>query len=172
MELGAAAQPGRKYRQEFAASLEKAGIGMAIPPKHWLVHPVRSVAMPYGYGLRSMQSDFEVWFDVRQMPDIPNGDSLAIRQARKQVALLSSGQKIIAKTVPPEIMKEFFNADLGRSFAVTLRKRHSTRNYRYGLLMVVQKNGQSSLAMLFLSNENGPAFYRDVNRIFYSVKFK
>lgn len=145
---------------------------MTIPPGFWVVHPVQNPAMPYDFGIRSMYTNFEVWFNVVNTSKIPAGDSVAIRNARRQVSQVSADKKYIAKTIPSEIMKEFFNADFGRSFALTLKKGHATRNYKYAQLMVVQKSRTSSLVMLFLSDENGPAFYRNVNSVFYTVKFK
>lgn len=145
---------------------------MRLPAKFWVIHPVQNPAMPYDFGLRSTREEFEVWFRVDRTENVPGGDSIAVAAAQKQVPEISADPKYIAKTIPPEIMQEFFNADLGHSFAVTLKRGHRTRNYRYGLLLVVQKSQSASLTMLFLSNENGPAFYRNVNGIFYTVKFK
>lgn len=161
-----------KYEQTFDEKLNSAGIAMAIPPGFCVVHPVQNPVMRYDFGIRSMYTSFEAWFRVLNTTKIPAGDSLAIRNIRKQVSAISTDKRYIAKVIPSEIVKEFFNADFGRSFALTLKKDHATRNYKYAQLMVVQKSRSSSLMMLFLSDENGPAFYRNINSIFYTVKFK
>ncbi|MBE7179139.1 MAG: hypothetical protein INR69_22235, partial [Mucilaginibacter polytrichastri] len=129
-----------RFRTAFAIKLKDAGIGMQVPPNFWDIHPPQNPAMPYEYGIRAMRENFEVWFKVIPLNKDGSEDSTAIRNARKQVTLISEDTRYVAKSIPPETMTEFFNADFGRSFSMTLHRNHRTRNYKYGLLMVVQKS--------------------------------
>jgi hypothetical protein len=169
----------KTFQQTLAAS----NIQFVFPKEFKEIKLVN--ALEIDYAIELPKENFQVWFKVKGIQPEPSkakgaedepkqnlasSDSLYNSVALTAATKLAGKDNYTYKSLPPDALA-FFNADQGRSYQLNLRDMPQTNHYKYALLISLQKNEQGSIFMLFLGNENGPGFYKKVNKAYYSVKF-
>lgn len=145
------------------------------------VKPVTNEKFPYNYALLLPDADFEARFQVNSLKtdwknferakgDKINPDSLYNKIVINEVKSLAADGRYFTRTIPPRILQEY-NADLGRTYFFNLADSPETNHYQYGLLVVIQKNRYGNICVVCLSNERGPAFFKNVNKLRECLRF-
>jgi hypothetical protein len=110
------------------------------------------------------------WQRYEANKQLPNPDSLYTKTANDEAMLMSGSNEYITRKVPPYILDRY-NADAGRSYLLNLVSLPATKNYQYALLIVLHKNHYGNIVVACLTNEKGPSFFRNINKLKYSFRF-
>ncbi len=169
----------------FQSALNGINVQFSFPKDFKEIKALHSSHTSVDYAMELPNASFQVWYGVKNLQliwpkfkatedDIKrttnNPDSLYISSSLSAATILAGKDNFTSKNLPPEVLT-VFNADKGKSYQLNLYDRPETGHYQYGLLLCLQKNGVGYVSMLFLSNENGPDFYKKVNKAYYSVRF-
>ncbi|MVN20981.1 hypothetical protein [Mucilaginibacter arboris] len=169
----------------FEQTLSAANLQFSFPKDFKEIKALHTVTTNVDYAMELPNANFQVWYKVKDLQkewpkfkvteDDPkrsatNPDSLYNLESLSAATKLAGKDNFTAKTLPPDLLT-VFHADEGKSYQLNLYDRPETGHYQYGLLMCLQKNGTGYILMLFLGNENGPEFYKKVNKAYYSVRF-
>ncbi len=170
---------------EFSKQIAETNIDFEIPGffKELKIMPDEP---GFNYGLELPNTGFEVWYQINPLKQhwqnfdtqkgepkkaIENPDSLYLSIAQAKAISLAGKGNYFTKTLPLNALWHF-NATSGKSFLLNLLDANATKHYKYGLLIVLQKDHVGNVLMLFLSNDTGPAFFRNVRRASLSIRFK
>ncbi len=157
-----------------------------LPPKDFKeIKALHTAHVDVDYAMELPNDNFQVWYLVKNLQQewpkfkasednikrvTRNPDSLYNSSSLIQATLLAGKDNFTSKNLPPSVLT-IFNANEGKSYQLNLYDRPETNHFQYGLLICLQKNGVGYISMLFMSNDNGPDFYKKVNKAYYSVKF-
>jgi len=141
--------------------------------------PITNDRFSYNYALKLPDADFEAHFQVNSLKrewrrfekakgDKINPDSLYIKQAATQVKALAGDGRVFSRTIPSSYLQQY-NADIGRSYFFSVAT--ETNHYQYGLMVVLQKNRYGNICVTCFSNERGPAFFKNINKLKDCIKF-
>jgi hypothetical protein len=173
-------------RQAFMQALTRTNISFTYPPDFNEIKVPNDENLSFDYGLKLRDKEFEVWYivnnlkgdwasyedsknDPERVQEIP--DSLYRKICRAHAIGLSGGDYTTVD-MPDNDLRKQFNADVGKAYALNLYDSPITKHYKYALLLMVQKNKKANVLMLFLSNDNGPEFYNNVNKAYNSIRFR
>lgn len=146
------------------------------------VKPIKNEKFPCQYALQLPDNDFEIRFQVNQLKsewrnyeqekgDRTNPDSLYNKQAIAEAkSLAGTDGKYFARNIPPSVLQQY-NADLGKSYFLTLADSPETNHYQYALMVVLQKNHDGNIIVVCFGNERGPAFFKNINKLKDCLKF-
>ncbi len=169
----------------FQQSLSAANLQFILPKDFKEIKALHTAHVDVDYAMELPDGNFQVWYLVRNVQqytskfkaseDDPNRtpanpDSLYSTRSLLEATLLAGKDNFTSKFLPQDVLN-VFHADRGKSYQLNLYDRPETNHYQYGLLISLQKTGTGYISMLFLSNENGPEFYKKVNKAYYSVRF-
>ena len=137
--------------------------------------------LPFQYGLKFPDADCEVWFQVNSVKSEwqkfekvgklgLNPDSSYLKLAAEEAKVMSGSEQFLSRPMPSRIL-ESYNADEGRSYFITLADLPETKNYQYALIIVLHKNRQGSVVAVCLTNDKGPTFFRNINKLRYCFRF-
>lgn len=170
----------------FQQSLSAANLQFIIPKDFKEIKAIHTAHVNVDYAMELPDGNFQVWYLVKNVQqytskfkaseDDPNNrtpvnpDSLYSTSSFSEATLLAGKDNFTFKSLPQDVLSSF-HADKGKSYQLNLYDRPETGHYQYGLLISLQKSGTGYISMLFLSNENGPDFYKKVNKAYYSVRF-
>lgn len=171
--------------KNFQQSLAAANLQFSLPKDFKEVKALHKEDLNIDYAMEMPNANFQVWYLVKNLQQeqprlktaeenskrtLNNLDSLYIYTALSTANALAGKDNYTFKNLPPNVLNTF-HADKGRSYQLNLYNTPETEHYQYGLLLSLYKNGTGCICMLFLSNENGPDFYKKVNKAYYSVRF-
>ena len=169
----------------FQQSLSATGLQFAIPKGFREIKALHQDNIDVDYAMELPDENFQIWYQVRNTQQswpkrrilednakhVPiNPDSVYNLAAQSAAGMLAGKNNYITKKLPQEVLNTF-HADEGKSYQLELFDRPETNHFQYGLLLSLQKNGAGFISMLFLSNDNGPDFYKKVNKAYYAVRF-
>jgi len=137
--------------------------------------------LPFQYGLKFPDAECEVWFQVNSIKGDwlrfekagklgANPDSTYIKTASDEALVFGGSKDFISRPMPQRIL-ESYNADEGRSYFITLADLPETKGYQYALLIVLHKNHYGNIVVACLTNDKGPNFFRNINKLRYCFKF-
>lgn len=152
-----------------------------LPENFTEVKIANSDKLPFQYGLKLPNADCEVWFQVNSVKadwqkfekagnQGANPDSSYLNTATEEAKTLCGTNDILSRPMPTRIL-ESYNADEGRSYFITLADLPETRHYQYALLIVLHKNHYGNIVAAFLTNDKGPAFFKNINKLRYCFRF-
>lgn len=169
----------------FQQSLSAASLQFILPKDFKEIKAYHEGNVDVDYAMELPEENFQVWYLVKntqqQWPkrsiseenskhNTINPDSLYSVTANHEAMMLAGKNNFTAKYLSQNVLNTF-HADKGKSYQLELFDRPETNHFQYGLLLSLQKTGVGFISMLFLSNDNGPEFYRKVNKAYYSVRF-
>lgn len=145
------------------------------------IKPNTTEKLPCQYALQLPTADFEVHFQVNSLKqewksfeqnkgDRVNPDSLYSKLAVNEVKGLAADGRYFSRAIPDRILQEY-NADLGRSYFFSLADLPETNHYQYALLVVLQKNHCGNIVVVCFSNERGPGFFKNINKLKECLRF-
>jgi WD40 repeat protein len=138
--------------------------------------------LPFQYGLKLPDADFEIWFQVNSVKadwqryendavkQLTNPDSLYIKTATDEAKILGGTSDYLIRILS-QSMLDRYNADEGRSYLITLMDLPTTKHYQYALLIVLHKNGYGNIIAVCLGNDKGPAFFKNISKLKDCFKF-
>lgn len=171
--------------KNFQQALSAANLQFLLPKDFKEIKPLHTSTVNVDYAMELPNANFQVWYLVKnlqqELPKVKitedeikrpllNPDSLYISAALSAAIILAGKDNYTSKNLPPEVL-HVFNANEGKAYQLSLYDRPETGHFQNGLLLCLQKAGSGYVLMLFLGNENGPEFYKKVNKAYYSVKF-
>ncbi|GAB2684050.1 hypothetical protein GCM10027037_01400 [Mucilaginibacter koreensis] len=140
----------------------------------------------FDYGLTLPGQDFEIWFQLtplkqswqsyeraqaeNKQPGI-NPDSAYLKAGKFKAEALSADGTYFERNLRPNTLDEY-NADAGKTYLVDIKDSPATKHYSYALLITLQKNHVGNVLVMCLTNDRGPAFFRNINRLKNCLKFK
>ncbi len=169
----------------FQQLLSAADLQFTFPKDFKEIKALHEGNIDVNYAMELSDENFQVWYQVKntqqQWPKRKiteddskraaiHPDSLYNVSSSLAAVMLAGKNNFTSKNLSPEVLNTF-HADRGKSYQLELYDRPETNHFQYGLLISLQKNSVGYVSMLFLSNDNGPEFYRKVNKAYYSVRF-
>ncbi|WP_299288457.1 hypothetical protein [uncultured Mucilaginibacter sp.] len=169
----------------FQQTLAGLTVQFALPRDFREIKTVHTADLDVDYAMELPNENFQVWFMLKNLQQqrvklkvfedasktaTSTPDSLYKSIATATAIALAGKNNYTVKALPPEALA-LFNANEGQSYLLSLYNTPITNRCKYGLLICLQKRGAGSVSMLFLSNDNGPNFYKNVNKACYSVRF-
>lgn len=171
--------------KSFQQNLTAANVQFFFPKDFKEIKALHTAHVDIDYAIALPNKDFQVWYLVKNVqqewPKLKitednskraaiNPDSVYSTTSLYAAMQLAGKDNFTTKNLPPDVLS-IFHADRGKSYELNLYDRADTKHYQYGLLISLQKDGVGYVSMLFLGNDNGPDFYKNVNRAYYSIKF-
>ena len=152
-----------------------------FPENFTEVRPPNNEKLPFQYGLKFPDSDCEIWFQVNSIKGEwsrfekggkqgTNPDSTYIKTASDEALAMGGTTDFLSRPMPQRIL-DSYNADEGRSYLVTLADQPETKHYQYALLIVLHKNHYGNIVVACFTNEKGPTFFKNINKLRYCFKF-
>ena len=176
-------QPLSPELKSFNKELNKAGITFTFPAGFKEIKPVSTDDYSFDYAIIAPEEDCEIWFQVKSQKEnwagylkakndkhITNPDSLYLENGLAQANAFKSEHPPLARSIPQAILSRY-NADLGKTFLVSLPDAQVTRHYKYAMVVVLQKNHTGSVLAVCFANELGPGFFRNLNKASSCLKF-
>jgi hypothetical protein len=130
--------------------------------------------------------DFEVWLQAHSLEQnwasyeqvknitgkmLANPDSTYINAIKAQALALSDDDRYTIRSIAPELL-EVYNADAGKSCMVSLADLPETKGFKYALLIALQKKHTGYFLAVCLTNDKGPDFFRNINKVRECIKFR
>lgn len=149
------------------------------------IMPPNNEKLPFQYGLKMPDADCEIWLQVNSVKadwqryekenseagkQLINPDSLYAKMAAEQAAILAGDNNFIIRNMPPYTL-DVYHADEGRSYLLTLVDLAATKHYQYALLIVLNKNHYGNIIAACFTNDKGPAFFKNLNKLKSCLKF-
>jgi len=168
----------------FQQILLATNLQFTFPKDFKEIKALHQAEMDVDYAMELPDDNFKVWYIVKNLQQrnklkvsesdpktvLAHPDSLYRSVYLSTATTLAGKDNYTSKNLPQEVL-DLFHADRGQSCLLNLYNAPLTEHYKYGLLISLQKDGTGCIAMLFLSNDNGPDFYKKVNKAYYSVRF-
>jgi hypothetical protein len=174
--------PVSKDLRNFYNKLSAINLNFTFPDGFKEIKTVNTNNMAFDYAMEIPDADFEIWLQVNTQKEnekIANErnihvspDSLYVNIAETQCAAFSDDKNnYFTRGLPPYIL-ERYGADAGRTYLLNLTDSPVTKHYKYGLLIILQKNGMGTVSAICFTNEKGPDFFKNMNKASNCLKFK
>jgi hypothetical protein len=130
--------------------------------------------------------EFEIWFVVKPQKNdwqnymlakndprkqTPDPDTAYIALAHAQASILTKDTSWIQRDISPSVLDRF-NANAGKSYLLTLPDRRATKQYKYALVLAIEKDHTGTIVAVCLTDSKDPDFFKNVNRISRYIRFK
>lgn len=171
--------------KNFQQTLSSTNLQFVFPKDFKEIKAAYDAELNVDYAMELPNAKFQLWLMVKNIQQeqakikasednpkraLNNADSLYSSASLLAANKLAGKGNYTYKNLPQDVL-DWFRADEGRSYQLNLYDRQETSHYKNGLLLSLQKNGRGCILMLFLGNEDGPDFYKKVNKAYYSVRF-
>lgn len=170
----------------FVTEANAAGAEFKLPAPFKELPAVNNENFTFDYAMTIPGQDFEVWFQVHSLKQnwasyeqvknitgktLANPDSTYLNVARAHASALSDDDKYFMRPLPASVL-EMYNADAGKTFLFNLADLPETRNYKYALLIALQKDHIGYAMAVCLTNVKGPEFFKNINKARDCMKFR
>ena len=170
----------------FLREARGAGVDFTMPKTFKEIPAVNNENFSFDYAMTMPGQDFEVWLQVHSLKQnwlsydqakditgkaLDNPDSTYLQAARAHATAMSDDDKYFARSLPAPVL-EMYNADAGKTYLFNLANLAETRHYKYALLIAIQKDHTGYLMAVCLTNEKGPAFFKNINQARDCIKFR
>lgn len=172
---------------DFNFTMAHASVIFTFPKGFKEIPAVNNEDFSFDYAMELPGREFEVWFQVNSQKEnyanylkykseknlqTANPDSLYLEIGKAQAADFSGERNnFFLRDVLPAKLKRT-NADAGKSYLLNLLDLPETKHYKYALLIVLQKNHIGTILTVCFTNEIGPEFFKNVDRVSSCLKFK
>jgi len=170
----------------FLKEARGAGVDFTMPKNFKEIPAVNNENFSFDYAMAMPGQDFEVWLQVHSLKQnwlsyeqakditgktLDNPDSTYLQAARAHATAMSDDDKYFTRSLPASVL-ETYNADAGKTYLFNLANLPETRRYKYALLIAIQKDHAGYLMAVCLTNEKGPAFFKNINQARDCIKFR
>ena len=170
----------------FLKEAHGAGIDFTMPKIFKEIPAVNNENFSFDYAMTIPGQDFEVWLQVHSLKQnwlsydqakdisgktLDNPDSTYLQAARAHATAMSDDDKFFTRSLSASLL-EMYNADAGKTYLFNLANLPETRRFKYALLIAIQKDHTGYLMAVCLTNEKGPAFFKNINHARDCIKFR
>ncbi len=170
----------------FIKEAEEAGIEFSFPSVLKEMPAINNESFSFDCAMAMPGQDFEIWLQVHSLKQnwtsyeqvknitgkiMASPDSAYINTIKAQALALSDDDRYSIRSLAPEIL-EAYNADAGKSCTISLADLPETKGYKYALLIAVQKDHAGYFLAVCLTNDKGPDFFRNINKVRECIKFR
>jgi hypothetical protein len=170
----------------FVKEANAAGLDFKLPVPFKELPAVNNENFTFDYAMTIPGQDFEVWLQVHSLKQnwasyeqvknitgktLANPDSTYLNAAQAHASALSDDDKCFMRPLPERVLN-MYNADAGKTYLFNLADLHETRNYKYALLIAIQKDHIGYVMAVCLTNVKGPEFFRNINKAHDCIKFR
>jgi len=170
----------------FYRRTAEANVSFTFPKEFIEVKAPDNEYFSFDYAMELPGKDFEIWFQVRsekenwasyiktQTPDNQNvqtdPDSL-YSFIGVALATTFTGDKtyLVRKTQPNYLAP--FNADVGKSYLLTLLDLPDTKGYKYALMFTIHKFHAGTIIAVCFTNTKGLDFFNNINMVKNCLRF-
>ncbi len=168
--------------KNFNSALAEVNMTFAFPEGFKEIKAPNTENFPFNYALALPRSDFEIWIRVSTQKEneklladknihVAKPDSLYINIAQDQIAAFTADKNYTRRNLPPYILQRY-NADAGCIYLLSIADSPITKHYKYGFLTVLQKSKTGTVLAVCFTNEKGPEFFKNMNKVSNCLKFK
>jgi len=159
--------------QEFNRLADQASVTFSFPDGFKEIKAPANEYFSYDYAIGLPGKDFEIWFQIKPGKEnwlsyihaknnqLANPDSLYAAAAEAQAIAFSGGKNYFVRNIPPQVCARY-NADVGKSYLLTLLDMTATKHYKYALLITLQKNHTGNIVAVCFTNDKGPEFFKNI----------
>ncbi|WP_345948521.1 hypothetical protein ABDD95_16900 [Mucilaginibacter sp. PAMB04274] len=171
----------------FLKEATNAGIEFKVPAHFKEIPAINNENFSFDYAMVMPSQDFEVWLQVHSLKQnwssyeqvknitgkaLANPDSAYLDAAKAHVAAMSDeDDKYFVRSLTSEVLQQY-NADAGKTYFFSLSNLPETKQYKYALLIAIQKHHTGYMLAVCLTNQKGPEFFRNINKARDCIKFK
>lgn len=169
--------------KSFDKKLTKAKMTFIFPTGFKEVKAADTDIYNFDYGITAPEGDCEIWFKVQSQKNswanylkgkndtrVVHPDSLYNEIGLAQAKAFKADRAPLERTIPREWLTRY-NADLGKTYLVNLPDLAATKNYKYAMVVVMQKNKTGVALAVCFANELGPGFFKNLNKASSCLKF-
>lgn len=172
--------------KDFYHLVAEANVQFSIPTGFKEIPAVNNEDFSYDYAMEIPGREFDIWIQVKPQKEewvnyerlkndaskqLANPDSSYLDIGRAQASAFAGDQNYFAKNIKPEVLARY-NASAGKSYILNLQDLPVTKQYKYALLLTLQKDHVGAILVVCFTNEKNAEFFRNVNRISRYLKFK
>lgn len=158
-----------KWNRDFVKVAAKANIVFTIPDGFKEITD-KSEANPFDYGVVLPGEGFEVWVKIFPLSDSAP-DSLYLDMGKNEARMLAGENNYLTRGLPGDVLDEY-NADAGISYLISLPDSPVTKHYKFAMLITLQKSHKAIVMAAGFTNDRGPDFFKNLNKVRYCLKFK
>jgi hypothetical protein len=142
----------------------------------------------FDYAMELPGKGFEIWLQVKsekenwasyvraqalnnQNIQLANPDSLYATIGAAHAIAFTGDRNYLVRSIPPEYLAPY-HADVGKSYLLTLLDLPDTKRYKYALMFTLQKFHTGTILAICFTNEKGPEFFKNINKVSNCFKFK
>jgi len=183
---GYARHPQSDQQKEFFHLVAQANVKFVYPKGFKEIKPPDDEDFSFDYALELPGKDFEIWFQVKSQKEnwtsyiknldnkvaqSDNPDSLYAAWGKATAIGFTGDQKYFVTNIPPDVLARY-NADVGKTYLLTLLDLPDTKHYKYALLITLQKNHTGTIMAVCFTNDKGPEFFKNIKKAETCLKFK
>lgn len=179
-------KPPSDQLKEFYNLVAQANVQFTFPAGFKEIPAVNDDYFSFDYAMEIPGREFDIWLQVKPLKiewdsylrlkndiskSLANPDSLYIGTSQALTNSLAGDQNYAARSITPDILARY-NASSGKSYLLNLQDLSETKQYKYALVIILQKDHVGTIMAVCFTNEKNTEFFRNVNRISRYIKFK
>lgn len=177
---------GSSQLKDFKRLTANVGVVFVFPKGLKEIPVLNNEDFSFDYGMELPGREFEVWFQVKSQKgewlnyerwkndptkQLANPDSSYIGMGRATASAFTDEKTYLVRNIPNDILARY-NADAGKTYLLNLEDLAETKHYKYALLITLQKYHTGIILAVCFSNEKGPEFFKNINKVSKCLKFK
>jgi hypothetical protein len=170
----------------FKRIASQAGVDFMLPDGFKEIKAINNENFSIDYAMAMPGKDFEIWIQVKSLKEnwssyealknirgrqLANPDSLYKDISSAYALQLCSGSRYYSRNITAQVLEQY-NADAGKTYFLSLADLPETSNYKYALLIALQKNHIGTVLAICLTNDKGPDFFKIIKQAQNCLKFK
>jgi hypothetical protein len=170
----------------FLKEAAEAGVEFALPPILKEIPAVNNENFSFDYAMRMPSQDFAIWLQVHSLKQnwasyeqvknitgkmLANPDSTYVNTIKAHALALSDDDRYTFRSLSPQVLQAY-NADAGKTCMLNLADLPETKGFKYALIIALQKNHAGYILAVCLTNDKGPDFFRNINKVRECIKFR
>ncbi len=167
--------------KKFQKEVNKVGINFIFPEGFKEIKAVNTREFKFDYAMELPGKDFEIWLRVNSFKENKqflhdnglriNPDSAYTYIIKQQAAVFSNNAEWFSRQVPEAQLSQY-NANVGKTYLVSLTDSPVTKHYKYAMLVAIAKYGTGTVFAVCLANDRGPDFFKNMFSAGNCIKFK
>jgi hypothetical protein len=170
----------------FLKEAAEAGVEFAFPPILKEIPAVNNENFSFDYAMKMPGQDFAIWLQVHSLKQnwasyeqvknitgkmLANPDSTYVNTIKAHALALSDDDRYTFRSLSPQVLQAY-NADAGKTCMLNLADLPETKGFKYALIIALQKNHAGYILAVCLTNDKGPDFFRNINKVRECIKFR